>query len=192
MQMVVLSSWADLGYGKVGPRNAGNPQETRVARLIATTFAQRVNFEMKDDSSGLWIRDPGRVKALTVPDAVRIEAVIDAAQSTSPASYSAADTIATSSPYAQIPTPPAPSLATLRGSYGSFTANPRSAKGVYELAYAVSSCSIPELSEFLRNDVSPSSFEPFPQAGLFCCRRAMNTNDDKVQYAAAIRSHSTI
>jgi hypothetical protein len=150
MQMVVLSSWADLGYGKVGPRNACNSQETVNARLIARNFARRVNFEMKDDTSGVWIRDPGRVKTLTVPDAVRIEAVIDAAQSTLPAPYSAADALA-SSPYAHLPTSPAPSLAVLRQHYGSFKANPRSAKGTYDLAYAVSSCSINELSDFLRN-----------------------------------------
>ena len=136
--MLVLSSWADLGYGKVGPRNAGNPQETSVARQIATTFAQRVKFEMKDDSTGVWIRDPGRVKTLTVPDAVRVEAVIDAAQSTSSASYAAADALV-ASPYANIPTSPAPSLAILRESYGSFKANPRSAKGAYDLVYAVTS-----------------------------------------------------
>jgi len=159
--MLVLSSWADLGYGKVGPRNAGNQQEMGVARQIATTFAQRVNFEMKDDSTGVWIRDPGRVKTLTVPDAVRVEAVIDAAQSTSTASYTAARALATS-PYANIPTSSAPSLAMLRKSYGSFTANPRSAKGAYNLVCAVRSCSINELSDFLRNDVSPTFFQAFP------------------------------
>ncbi len=159
--MVVLSSWADLGYGKVGPRNAGNPQETVSARLIATTFAQRVNFEMKDDTSGVWIRDPGRVKTLTVPDAARIEAVIDAAQSTLPASYSAAAALA-ASPYPQVPTSPPPSLAMLREKCGNFEANPRSAKGTYDLVYAVSSCSINELSDFLRNDVSHTFFQAFP------------------------------
>jgi hypothetical protein len=53
--MVVLSSWADLGYGKIGARNEGNPQQTAVARQIATLFAQRVNFETKDDSTSVWI-----------------------------------------------------------------------------------------------------------------------------------------
>jgi len=51
--MVVLSSWADLGHGKIGPRNDGNPQQTAVARQIATLFAQRVNFETKDDSTAV-------------------------------------------------------------------------------------------------------------------------------------------
>jgi hypothetical protein len=86
--------------------------------------------------------------------------VIDAAQSTLPASYSAVDTLA-ASPYAHIPMSPAP-LAMLRESYGSFKSNPRSAKGAYDLLYAVSSCSINELSDFLRNDVSPTFFQAFP------------------------------
>ncbi len=87
MQMVVLSSWADLGYGKIGPRNDGNPQQTAVARQIATLFAQRVNFETKDDSTaGVWIRNPGRLRAHTMPDGVRVAAVIDVAQSTSSSS----------------------------------------------------------------------------------------------------------
>jgi hypothetical protein len=88
-QIVVLSSWADLGYGKIGPRNDGNPQQTAVAHQIATLFAQRINFETKDDSTGVWIRYPGRVRARTMPDAVRVETLIDVAQSTS-SSYTAA------------------------------------------------------------------------------------------------------
>jgi len=49
-------------------------------------FAQRVNFETKDDSTGVWMRNPGRVRARTMPDGVRVEAVIDVAQSTSSSS----------------------------------------------------------------------------------------------------------
>ena len=51
--MVVLSSRADLGYGKIGPHNDGNPQQPAVARQIATLFAQRLNFETKDDSTAV-------------------------------------------------------------------------------------------------------------------------------------------
>jgi hypothetical protein len=66
------------------------PEQMAVARQIATLFAQRVNFETKDDSTGVWIRDPGRVWASTMPDDVRVEAVIDVAQSPSSSSYTPA------------------------------------------------------------------------------------------------------
>ncbi|HVC61872.1 MAG TPA: hypothetical protein VND19_16100 [Acetobacteraceae bacterium] len=107
------------------------------------------------------MRDPGRVKGRPMLDAVRMEAVIDAATSTSASAYTAADTAAASA-YAQFQIAPVPSVSELRQSYESFRTDPSSAKGAYELAYAVRNCGNKELAAFLRNDVAPAFFHAFP------------------------------
>ncbi len=163
--MIASYSWADLGFCKVGPRNTRDLKETASARMIAALFKERARFETRDDATGVWIRDPGKVKAQKVSDAVRMAISIDAAQSTLPASYDAADAVAASE-FGQFQPSPTLPLSKLRSSYESFESTPRSAKGIYDLVYAVSTCRNEELSAFLRKDVSAAFFRSFPKGRI--------------------------
>ena len=185
--MTVTASWADLGYGKVGFGTPGSPNDATLARQLADLFRERVQYEVKDDSSGIWMRDPFRIQGRALRDAVQIEAVIDGASSTAVASYAAAEAVAVSE-YGGIGQAKAIPLATLRGSYQSFETNPRSVKGIYDLTFAVSSCSSSDLATFLQDDVSPAFFRAFPSGRIVL----LSTNYEFERRQGAVRGGYTL
>jgi hypothetical protein len=185
--MTLPPSWSDLGYGKVGSGTPGSPSHVTVARQLAALFRDRVQYEVKDDSTGIWIRDPYRIQGRALLDAVQVEFVIDGANSTAAASYAAASAVAASE-YGNFGGSTATPLATLRTTYQSFETNPRSVKGVYDLTYAVSSCSSSDLATFLQHDVSPAFFRAFPSGRIVL----LSTNYEFERRQGAVRGGYTL
>jgi hypothetical protein len=73
-QLVTIATWADLGYRRVGPRDAND-----IARSSSILTASRhLGWgEIKDDSSGKWIRRKERTKAFIYKPYTTKKAILD-------------------------------------------------------------------------------------------------------------------
>ncbi|MGN8094756.1 hypothetical protein [Methylobacterium sp. 22177] len=163
MAALLTGTWADHGYGKVGPNIPGNPKETENARKIAEAFRVRTSFDVQDDSTGVWIRDPARVQGSNLQPAAQVVEIISQGNFGTATSFSSVARVAASA----------------YGRFGAATASPRSdcnidafksdhksAKGIYDLTYAVSSCQAQQLQDLLREDIAPEFFRLFPSGKI--------------------------
>jgi hypothetical protein len=85
--MLINANWGDLGYSRIGPRRAGDFEQTITAEQLAEAFARTVGYEKEKDSTGWWIRDPARVKGGKPADALEVAAVLDGGNYRDPAPY---------------------------------------------------------------------------------------------------------
>jgi hypothetical protein len=102
---------------------------------------------VQDDSTGVWIRDPGRTRSGSPPDAVRIEAVIDRT-SLLPDAFDPLKGFVRSE-YAKVFNQDAPQIPQLNEEIEVFKKQPRIAVGLYKLILSVALCHPESLQTFL-------------------------------------------
>lgn len=159
--MIDTHSWKALGFCKVGP----SPHcDTAQGRVLAAMLKERLSFEVRDDSSGVWVRDPGATDSSRIPDAARLEFIVTPSNVSDLASYAAADAVLNSE-WGALPIQ-RPVSRSDQLNLEEFEADPRSPGGIYNLTLSTSSCSDGEFTSFLRRKAAPAFFKAFPHGRI--------------------------
>jgi hypothetical protein len=156
--MVIAATWRDLGYRRIGPRNPQDADDLISTEQLATLFKRIGGYDIEHDNNGWWIRDPARVKGRSRSNAVAVAAVLDAATYADPNEYGFVKMLQAGY-YSNYQFDLSPAVR--HDQVVTFSQNPRTAKGIYALTFALAGCPIPELQQFLSSVLLPAFFNVF-------------------------------
>jgi hypothetical protein len=156
--MVIAATWRDLGYRRIGPRDPQDADHLISTEQLATLFKQIGVYDIEHDNNGWWIRDPARVKGRSQSNAVAVAAVLDAVNYADPNEYGFVQMLQAGY-YSNYQFDLSPAMR--HDQVVTFSQNPRAAKGIYALTFALAGCPIPELQQFLSSVLLPAFFNVF-------------------------------
>jgi len=162
--------WARLfDPAKVTAPGSSTPREDHAsASALARRFQDRAKYGVKIETDAVWMRDPGRVKGSARPAPVSSATYLDIGNFQDAKLYKDVAFV-TKTDYGDFNPTEATSL-DLQPKIDAFSAEPKTAKGVYELSLAVSLHRNEGFEAHLRDKIAPAFFQAFPQGRIALVR----------------------